>query len=97
MKECFQKNDDPLFDRLVTSMGQVGEQSLPSLVRSLLIWHECQLANLAYLKQQHLIQQQQQQLELLGSAPVAGSSSSSSSNASKITLKAKQHLLQAKL
>jgi len=76
-------------------MGQVAEHSLPSLVRSLLIWHECQLANLAYMKQQQQIQQQQQ-FELLN-GPMAGSSSSSSNVSSKITLKAKQHLLQAKL
>lgn len=78
-------------------MGQVAEQSLPSLVRSLLIWHECQLANLAYLKQQNQIQQQQQQLELFNNPPTTGSFSSSGSNASKITLKAKQHMLQAKM
>lgn len=68
-------------------MGQVAEHSLPSLIRALLIWHESQMKNLLYLKQLHLQQQSQQQAEL-----------SSLGNASaKITLKAKQHLLQAKL
>lgn len=88
LKECFQKNEDPQFDKLITTMGQVAEHSLPSLIRALLIWHESQLKNLVYLKQLYLQQQTQQQSELTGNLVNAST---------KITLKAKQHLLQAKL
>lgn len=64
-------------------MGQVAEQCLPSLIRTLLIWHESQLANLNYLKIQN--QQQTEYNAFSISAP------------SKIALKAKQHLMQAKM
>ena len=52
LKDCFQKNEDAQLDKLVMTMGSVAEQSLPSLTRALLIWHESQLLNLNYLKQQ---------------------------------------------
>jgi hypothetical protein len=67
-------------------MGNVAEHCLPSLARSLLIWHESQMANLAYLKQ---LSQQQQQQELNAAYALNAST--------KVTLKARQHLLQAKL
>lgn len=62
-------------------MGQVAEQSLPSLVRTLLMWHEAQMANLNYLKMQN-----QQQIDL-----------NPSNASSKTALKTKQHLIQAKM
>lgn len=52
-------------------MGQVAEHSLPSLVRALLVWHESQMHNLAYLRQNSQQQlQQMQQVEMLSSAAV---------------------------
>lgn len=83
LRDCFQKNEDLQFDKLITTMSQVAEHSLPSLIRTLLIWHESQLANLSYLKQ---LNQQQNDV-----------TPSSSSAPSKITLKVKQHLLHAKM
>ncbi|CAF0877343.1 unnamed protein product [Brachionus calyciflorus] len=81
LKECFQKNDDPQFDKLVTTMSQVAEQSLPSLVRTLLMWHEAQISNLNFLKLQN-----QQLIEANGLNP-----------SSKVALKTKQHLIQVKM
>ena len=53
-----QRGDDVQFDQLLMTMGHVAEQSLPSLIRALLVWHESQIANITYLKRQ------QQQNEL---------------------------------
>ena len=64
------------------TMGSVAEQCLPSLTRSLLIWHESQMSNLNYLKQQ---------------AQHAEFSTFSLTATSKITLKTKQLANQAKL
>ena len=63
-------------------MGSVAEQSLPSLTRTLLIWHELQLTNLNYLKQQ------QQHSDFNAFSLTANS---------KIALKSKQLLNQAKM
>jgi len=82
LKDCFQKNEDLQMDKLVMTMGSVAEQCLPSLTRSLLIWHESQMSNLNYLKQQ---------------AQHAEFSAFSLTATSKITLKTKQLANQAKL
>ena len=67
-------------------MGNVAEQCLPSLTRTLLVWHESQLSNLNFLKQQ-----QQQQLQ-------SDASSFSTMANTKTNLKSKQQLLtQAKM
>ncbi|RNA38647.1 furry isoform X3, partial [Brachionus plicatilis] len=81
LREFFQKNEDPDFDKLMATMAQVAEKSLPSLVRTLLMWHEAQISNLTYLKQQN---QQQNDSNPLNSS-------------SKAALKTKQHLMQAKM
>ena len=47
-------------------MGQVAEQSLPSLVRTLLMWHEAQMSNLNYLKMQNQHQTDLNQLNASG-------------------------------
>ena len=66
-------------------MGNVAEQCLPSLTRTLLVWHESQLSNLNFLKQQ------QQQLQ-------SDASSFSTMANTKTNLKSKQQLLtQAKM
>jgi hypothetical protein len=68
------------------TMGNVAEQCLPSLTRTLLVWHESQLSNLNFLKQQ-----QQQQLQ-------SDASSFSTMANTKTNLKSKQQLLtQAKM
>ena len=82
LKDCFHKNEDVAFDRLVSTLGQVAEQCLPSLTHTLLVWHEAQLTNLAFLKQT----QAQSQADQLG--PVANL---------KVTLKDKKLQFQAKL
>lgn len=91
LKDSLQRNEDPQLDKLVLTMGHVAEQSLPSLLRSLLIWHESQIHNLNYLKQQqqhNLLHQQQQQIQ---------TDSNLNWSSSKVNVKAKQHLLQAKM
>ena len=66
-------------------MGNVAEQCLPSLTRTLLVWHESQLSNLNFLKQQ------QPQLQ-------SDASSFSTMANTKTNLKSKQQLLtQAKM
>ena len=89
LRDCFQKNDDLNLDRLIMTMGQVAEHSLPSLTRTLLIWHESQLANLNYLKQQQQIQFEAN----LNTAATTGSNNKSNL-ASKFN---NQRLMQAKL
>ena len=84
MKECFQKNEDIQYDKLLATLGQVAEQCLPSLLHTLLLWHEAQMTNLAYLRQQQQIQQQQQINAELAANP-------------KATVKDKKLLVQAKL
>jgi hypothetical protein len=84
LKECLKKSEDKQLEQLVITMGNVAEQCLPSLLRSLLIWHEAQFSNLNYLKQ-HLNQVHKQQADAI-----------QASN-SKLTLKLKQQLIQAKL
>jgi hypothetical protein len=91
LRDCFQKNDDLNLDRLIMTMGQVAEHSLPSLTRTLLIWHESQLANLNYLKQQ-------QQLQFEANLNTTASSTVSSNNKSNLASKFNnQRLMQAKL
>lgn len=68
MRDFFQKNEDPDFDKLIATMGQVAEKSLPSLIRTLLMWHEAQISNLNYLKQQN---QQQTDSNVLNSTSKA--------------------------
>lgn len=62
-------------------MSQVAEKSLPSLVRTLLLWHEAQISNLTYIKlqNQHI------------------TDTNSLNSSSKSALKTKQHLIQAKM
>jgi len=86
LKECVQRMDDPQFDQLVQTMGQVAEQCLPSLTKALLVWHESQMSNLSYLKQQHQAIHKQQ----------VDAAQASNAN-SKTILKVKQQLLQQKL
>jgi hypothetical protein len=52
LKDCFHKNEDQQFDKLISTMGNLAEKCLPSLTRTLLVWYETQVANLNYLKQQ---------------------------------------------
>lgn len=65
-------------------MGNVAEQCLPSLTRTLLVWHESQISNLNFLKQQQQLQ--------------SDTSSFSTMANTKTNLKSKQQLLtQAKM
>jgi len=86
LKDCVQRMDDPQFDQLVATMGQVAEQCLPSLTKALLVWHESQMSNLSYLKQQQQAVHKQQ----------VDAAQASNAN-SKTLLKVKQQLLQQKL
>jgi hypothetical protein len=90
LKECFQKSDDLQLDRLVMTMGQVAEHSLPSLTRTLLIWHEAQLANLAHMRHQ----QQLQFDSSLSTDPILPTHTSSTNISAKIN---KQRLMLIKL
>jgi hypothetical protein len=84
LRECFQRQDDPQLYQLVTTMGQVAEQCLPSLVRTLLMWHESQLSNLNYIKK-------------LQEVTSANNINNPSTASTKISMKARQLLIQAKL
>jgi hypothetical protein len=82
LKDCFQRNDDLQLDKLLMTMNSVAEQCLPSLTRTLLIWHESQMSNLSYLKQQ---------------MPHSEFNAFSLTATTKITLKTKQLVNQAKI
>ena len=86
LKESLLKGEDLQLDQLVMAMGQVAEHCLPSLTRSLLMWHEHQLNNLNYLRQQQMLLHKQQ----VDAAQVANTNS-------KVILKIRQQLMQVKL
>ena len=86
LKESLLKGEDLQLDQLVMAMGQVAEHCLPSLTRSLLMWHEHQLNNLNYLRQQQMLLHKQQ----VDAAQLANTNS-------KVILKIRQQLMQVKL
>lgn len=85
LKECIQKTDDPLLDQQIQTMGHVAEHCLPSLVRTLLIWHDSQISNLNFLK----IEQLNLYKQNIEAAQASGSSS-------KTITKVKQQLILKK-
>lgn len=42
LEKSLRKNEDPQFDQLVSSLGSVAEQCLPSILRTLFAWYERQ-------------------------------------------------------
>lgn len=43
MKECFHKGSDNQFDHLISTLANVSENCLPSILKSLFSWYDHQL------------------------------------------------------